>query len=154
MACRIGADGLAANAMSNLRGSPADCRPQAKGHHGMSRCVLLGAAKGPHRAWQRAEYIRLVLSGQRRDETHTGRKNGGPYPEKIHSLSRHLHPQATGNSRVEPERSVQPPPRGPFDRYGNDRSRSGSPVHQSRIGLLDISSFLESAWFHPILGSV
>jgi hypothetical protein len=63
VACRIGADRLAVNAMSNLRGPSADSRTSAKGHHGMSRYVLRGAAKGPHRAWRRAEYIRLVLLG-------------------------------------------------------------------------------------------
>ncbi len=39
---------------------------------------------------------------------------------------------------------MQPTPRGPFGRYGNGRSRSGSPIPQFRIGRLDIGSFLES----------
>ena len=145
---RIGDQGRAANAI-NLREPSADWRPQAKGHHEMSRYVSRGVAKGPHRAWQRAGYIHLALLEWRRDAIHTGRKNGGPYPVRIHSPSRHPRQQATGNSRVEPEQSVQPPQRGPFDRYGNDRSRLALPIHQFRIGPLDISSFLESTLRYP-----
>mgnify|MGYP001565981368 CR=1 FL=1 len=63
---------------------------------------------------------------------------------RIHSLPRHHHPQAIGNCCDEPEQSAPPPPRGLSGKYDNDRSRSGSVVHQFHIGPLGTGSFLES----------